>query len=304
MKVENTMKLPATSENLVIVRAGNTSLHGGWMGDKYADRNWDIVVSYFDHDSFLAHEAEAGVVSVFLPGGKWDGIFTTISGLENIGHYEYVWLPDDDIEADCETINRMFAMMREYDLSVAQPSLSSDSYFTSLHVAQIDQFILRYSNFVEIMVPCLRKDVLEYILPDFEFTLSGYGLDSVWHRLEAIDNRAAILDSISVRHTRPVGSKLRTTVTERGTTPKKEGKVLRAKYGGLPSALPSTYSAVCKESGTIEDVKKLAFIIAQNQLKTNYTTLSKLRKSRKIMKLFLSHLTRKIKLSPLRRATL
>jgi hypothetical protein len=274
------------------------------MGEKFANRNWDIVVSYFDRDSFTAHTAEDSVVPVYHPGGKWDGIFATISGIENIDHYKYVWFPDDDIEADCKTINSMFAMMRKYGLSVAQPSLSTDSYFSSLHVAQNDLFILRYSNFVEVMVPCLRKDVLQYILPDFEFTLSGYGLDSIWHRIKTVNNRAAILDSISVRHTRPVGSKLRTVIAKRGTSPTDEGKELRAKYGGTPSVLPSTYKAVGKGGETIGDVKKLAFLIAQSQIKTNYKTLSKVRKWRKIIKLYFSHLTRDINLSPLRRTTL
>lgn len=274
------------------------------MGAKPTNRNWDMVVSYFDQDSFISHIAEDGVVPVYQPGGKWDGIFATISAIKNIDHYKYVWLPDDDIAADCETINSMFAMMQEYGLSIAQPSLSSDSYFSSLHVAQNDQFILRYSNFVEIMVPCLRKDVLEYILPELETTLSGYGLDSVWHRLEGISNKAAILDSISVHHTRPIGSKLQTVIAKRGTTSKDEGKELRSKYGGIPSVLPSTYEAVCKGGKTIDDVKKLAFLIAQSQLRTNYKTLGKVRKWRKILKLYFSHLARKVKLSPLVRATL
>lgn len=304
MKAVNTMKLPEKSENLVIVRAGKTSLHGGWMGDGFAARNWDIVVSYFDKDSFTAHITEEGVVPVYHQCGKWDGIFATINDFENIDHYKFVWLPDDDIETDCKTINDIFSMMRKYELSVAQPSLSSDSYFSSLHVAQCDRFILRYSNFVEIMVPCLRKDVLLHILPDFEFTLSGYGLDSVWHRLDAVsNNRAAILDSISVRHTRPVGSKLRATIAKRGTTPKDEGKNLRAKYGMLPSVLPSTYKAIYKSGETVSDVKKLALLIALSQLKTSYKTLNMARAWRKIIKLYFSHLTRKVDLSPLRRTT-
>lgn len=296
------MKLPANSENLVMVRAGKSSLHGSWLADQKTERNWDIVVSYFDRESFDAHTHQDGVVPVYVPGGKWDGIFSTINKFENLKHYKYVWLPDDDIEADCETVNKMFEMMRTYELSVAQPSLSPDSYFSTLHVVQCNQCILRYSNFVEIMVPCLRMDVLLQVLPDFEFTLSGYGIDTIWHRLEAVtNNRAAILDNISVLHTRPIGSQLRSTIANRGTSSGAEGIDLRAKYGNVPSVSASAYKAILRDGSSTSDTGKLARFIAANQLRTNYKTLSIARALRKIVRLYLRQRFGNIDLSPLRR---
>lgn len=298
------MKLPEASKNLVIVRAGKSSLHGGWVADKSIDRNWDIVVSYFDKDCFTAHTAADGDVPVYIEGGKWDGIFTTIRDIENIDQYDYVWLPDDDIETDCKTVNRMFEMMQEYELSIAQPSLSSDSYFSALHVVQCDDFILRHTNFVEIMIPCLRKDVLLQMLPDFEFTLSGFGLDSVWHRLDAVDdNRAAILDDISVRHTRPLGSQLRSKVIDQGTTPRAEGVILRSKYDMVPMVFPLTYQAIDKDGVTVSDTRQLAHAVALNRLRTDYKTLSVMRAWRKVIRLYFRQLTEKVNLSPLRRTT-
>lgn len=44
-------------------------------------------------------------------------------------------------------------------------------------------FELRYTDFVEIMAPCLRRDALARVLPLFNRTKSGFGLSNIWHRL-------------------------------------------------------------------------------------------------------------------------
>jgi hypothetical protein len=36
--------------NLVLLRAGDTSLHSHWMGASGEERNWDLVLNYFGDD--------------------------------------------------------------------------------------------------------------------------------------------------------------------------------------------------------------------------------------------------------------
>jgi hypothetical protein len=93
-------------------------------------------------------------------------------------------------------------------------------------------FILRYSNFIEVMVPCLSQATLRKILPYFAFTGSGFGLSQVWTRLED-DNRhrAAIIDAVAMRHTRPVGKFLKGRMLASGRRPKDEAEEMAARFG-------------------------------------------------------------------------
>jgi hypothetical protein len=192
------------SRNLVVVRAGDRSLHGAWLEGARAGR-YDLIVSYFGSDPKRFRSPEEHRVD--FRGGKWDGIhalFAQDPGL--LERYDYFWFPDDDIEASSAGIGEMFRLMAEHDLALAQPALTHDSYFSFLLFLQCPSFRLRYTNVIEIMVPCLGRDILRIVLPLFRDTRTGFGLDFVWTRLLS-DNRrkAAVLDCVTVRHTRPVG---------------------------------------------------------------------------------------------------
>lgn len=191
----------STNRNLVIVRAGEKSLHRRWLEGA---RNWDLVVSWYGD---APYEPVADEAVVRIKGGIGDGLFKTFEALPHLlERYDRFWLPDDDIETDCETINRVFELTEEHGLAVAQPSLTHDSYFTHAHTLRSRSFHLRYTTFVEIMAPCLTRDRLKAVLPLFDDNPSLFGLDLIWARLDD-DNRrrAAIIDAVSVRHTRPVG---------------------------------------------------------------------------------------------------
>ncbi|MEK6205444.1 MAG: hypothetical protein N2B02_07445 [Amylibacter sp.] len=288
--------------NLVIVRAGKNSLHKGWLANSSCKPNWDLVISYYDKQAYEERKHTAGAQSVFYKGGKWDGIYKTVQELGILDRYQYIFLPDDDIKSDCQTINRLFQMMDEYALSVAQPSLACDSYFSHFHALQCDQFTLRFTNFVEIMVPCLRQDVFMLMLPEFKQNMSGFGLDMIWHRLQTIgDNKAAILDEISVCHTRPIGSQLQKLVVKSGKTRIQEGQELCSKFNIPFRVLPLTYAAISKNKSHINSSKILAFVTAYNQLRTKYDNLSRRKAMRKIVRFFFTQLSKKMDLTILQR---
>jgi hypothetical protein len=96
--------------------------------------------------------------------------------------------------------------MRRFDLELAQPSLSLDSYFSWGITVQIPTTQLRWTNFVETMVPCFKATLLVRCLPTLIRYISGWGLDWVWPRLaDAEARKVAIIDRIAVTHTRPFG---------------------------------------------------------------------------------------------------
>jgi hypothetical protein len=189
---------------LTIVRAGNGSLHPSWLAG-CDSRSWDIVVSYFgdDPNRFRAPD----VTRIDSKGPKWPALHALLQAHpELIARYDYIWLPDDDLATDMNTINRMFATCAELRLEAAQPSLTWDSYSTHLVTLRHENTLLRFTNFVEVMAPCLSSVMLSRTLPLFAENMSGWGIDFMWSKLADDPLRGiAVLDTVTVRHTRPIG---------------------------------------------------------------------------------------------------
>ncbi len=203
-------------KNLVVVRAGGKSLHYRWRDIPYDERHYDLLVSYFSDEAYGNFVAEPGIEAVLIKGGKWDGLYKTLND-RDLRQYDFFWLPDDDIDISAGDVNALFAAMEDFGLRVAQPSLTLNSYFSHFMFSQCPGFVLRYTNYIEIMAPCLHRDVLQKTLPFFQGTMSGYGLDYIWCRwAEAGAFRAAILDKIAMHHTRPVGKNLKAAMAEAG----------------------------------------------------------------------------------------
>ncbi|MCO6181105.1 hypothetical protein [Ciceribacter sp. RN22] len=230
-------------KNLVLVRAGDGSLHQEWLGFSYGVRDFDVVVSYYSRDAYSRHVVEDGVWAHFCPGGKWEGLYQTLAWIgDALKSYDFVWLPDDDIETSAQSVNTLFELMRRYELSVGQPSLTADSYFTHFIFVNCPGIKVRWSNYIEIMVPCLARDLLLAVLPHFKESMSGFGLDYIWCRLPATGERgAAIIDAVQVRHTRPVGQVLLSKMSERGLSPKEEQAKLDAVFGITEPVTPLVY---------------------------------------------------------------
>jgi hypothetical protein len=215
--------------NLVIVRAGDRSLHGAWLEGARAG-HYDLIVSYFGSDPDRYRTPEEHRVD--YRGGKWDGIYAVFAADPGLlDRYDYFWLPDDDIEANSGSVAEMFRLMAQHDLAIAQPALTHDSYFSILLCLQCPSFRLRYADVIEIMVPCLRRDLLRIVLPLFRDTRSGFGLDFIWTRLLPDNARkAAILDCVTVRHTRPVGGELHGKMAKSGESAVEEMKRMMSRF--------------------------------------------------------------------------
>lgn len=285
--------------NLVVVRAGKNSLHHDWLALPYDDRNWDLVVSYFDEAAFEAHEDAPGVQAVLIKGGKWDGLFQTFSTFENWRDYTHIWLPDDDIATLGEMINGMFEVAAEHKLAICQPSLTHDSYFSHLLFMQCPGFKLRYTNFIEVMVPCLERDLLEAVLPLFEDTMSGFGLDYLWARLpQAGHNRAAILDEITVHHTRPIGSQLKGRIASSGGSAMDEREDLITRYPTLRGTSPLANGGITADGERLEGRLRMGIAMARAYWEARTGFLDPSLARRKIFQMFKRQLIKKMPLEP------
>lgn len=195
------------SRNLVIACVGDGSLHPGWLPPAGMAPAYDLLLIYFgDTPERYREQCQHYVMR---KGSKWELLTAVITEQrELISRYEAIWLPDDDIRADASTIAKMFNIFNVEELALAQPALTADSYINHDVTRQRRWFTLRYSAFVEVMVPLFRRDVLMALLPTFTVNRSGWAIDHWWCHQVRENNWGdiAIIDATPVTHTRPVNT--------------------------------------------------------------------------------------------------
>lgn len=218
-------------KNAVFVPVGKDSLHRQLLkGDADFDLHlliYDGSYNKFCNDSdFVACDA----------GYKMDMTYRYLHRRpELFEKYEYFFLLDDDIVISTEDVNRLFSMMREYQLKIAQPSLVM-SYYTYKHTAFHPFYILRYTNFIEMMMPCFSRDALKAVLPTFEQKIRWCGIEMHWPVLVGSNHKdMAIVDAVSAKHTRPVQSWNSLSQLQQENYLKKHNLSWSIEmYGGLP----------------------------------------------------------------------
>ncbi len=222
----------AGRRNLVIVRAGDASLHEEWLGGD-VERNWDLIVNYFGDDPQRYRRDD--VRRIDSKGPKWPALHALIQDIApDVFGYERVWLPDDDLRATGAGINSFFDIVQKHGLALSQPALTPDSHLGHLITLRNRSFELRFTNFVEIMAPCFDRDCLKRLLTTFNENLSGWGLDFYWPTLIADWTRIAIVDAVTVCHTRPIGGPNYRHLAGSGKDPRQELQELLAKHGVTP----------------------------------------------------------------------
>jgi hypothetical protein len=192
--------------NLVVLRAGDGSLHPQWLILPRQQQEFDLWVDYYGgtepgkYRDTCDWYRESG-------GTKFPKLYSLIKeNLDKVLKYDAVWFPDDDIACDTTIINHLFTLFHQYQLDLAQPSLSPDSKYSFLITINQPEYELRYTSWVEPMVPLFGRDALIKCLDTFNESQSGWGLCWVWPKLLGYpQNKIAIIDGVTVKHTRAVG---------------------------------------------------------------------------------------------------
>lgn len=234
---------------LVVVRAGDRSLHQGWTRS-LASRDWDLVVSYFgDHPGRFR---DAGCTRFDDKGPKWRGLHTLLTREDFWRGYDYVMLPDDDLAMQQETISRLFAGAASLGLELCQPALSWSSFHSHAITVCHPSFSLRFTDFVETMAACFSRRHLERCLPTFDESVSGWGLDWVWPRMAftGVPN-VGIVDACVVTHTRRVGGPNYAALRESGETAREEGRRILGARGIPPGQRPRVIAAIDRAGNTL-----------------------------------------------------
>jgi hypothetical protein len=215
-------------KNLIVVRAGDKSLHPTWLRG-FCTRTFDVYVSYYGSVPDQ-HRATADFYH-HEPGPRWPAqAHLCEQQRELIARYDYVAFVADDLAARTKTWNALFAHCKRYRLDLAQPAIVGPVSHAITRPAK--GCVLRYTNFVEIMCPVFHRPTLERLQWTLAESKSGWGLDFLWAHLSPFpDHRLAVIDAVTVRHTRPVrAGNLYGTLARQGVDPLDEMKMVLAKH--------------------------------------------------------------------------
>ena len=190
--------------NLVISTVGDKSLHKEWL---QGEKIFDLVLLYYGDDEKIAKSYYDDTPYVYMAKGfKWWLIKSFIQSHPSfMEKYDYIWFPDDDVKITTQEINDLFKIAKEYDLWLCQPSMKG---YTSHYItAQEINSKLRYTNFIEVLAPMMNYETVYKLLPTFDANYSSWGYEVTWDSiLGQPKNKIAIIDSIVMEHTKPVGN--------------------------------------------------------------------------------------------------
>jgi uncharacterized protein DUF707 len=222
---------------LVVVRAGDNSLHPAWLDPHAQDqRLWDLHLSYYGTLRDPFPDRPSDVTLSFERGTSFCGLadcFKKAPFRRPLDSYDWIWLPDDDLLMDQQEINAFFRYVMKYDLKLAQPALHETSYVAHVITSRHSGSLLRFTDFVEVMCPSFSRRALKRCLPYFRETISSWGLDFLFPKLLGYPPRSiAIVDAAVAVHTRKIRTGLHyDRMREAGKDPWKELDELIAKYG-------------------------------------------------------------------------
>jgi hypothetical protein len=233
-----------SNPNLVVVRAGDSSLHPLWLATG-GERNWDLVVAYGGDNALRYPGSAESMVRIDARGPRWHALHALLCDTSDAWRaYEYVWLADDDLAASCDDINRMFELMAALDLHLAQPSFSWDSRVRVPLTLHNPNFALRYASFIDPTAAVFSQSMLRRATPTLREALHGTALGHVWPKF--LDNPArqcAILDRIQVTRGAQREAPGADALPRGAVSPEQEAEQLLKKHG-IAAALQVAYGGM------------------------------------------------------------
>jgi hypothetical protein len=194
--MESPAATPVTrSRNLVFTSAGDRSSLRGWLQGR---RDFDLWVVYYGDLPPTFQELSNFHVS--RKGSKFQNLhYCYQQWPQALARYDAVMVMDDDIVIDASGITRLFEIRRELDLWALQPAFRWAGKVSWDITAVHSTAKLRYTNFLEMACPLIRRDKLDAFMAVYDPELVGYGAD--WWFLHTLGpdlkNHVAIVDEVT-----------------------------------------------------------------------------------------------------------
>jgi hypothetical protein len=202
--------------NLVIVMAGNESLH-----ERFAkDRDFQLWVCYWGGDDEVADRYRKTCDRLISAKDEKWALLRNLRWIDDPGgdppfsRYDYVLLLDDDLEfpGGAADISRAFNLASEIRADIFHPAVANEHY-TSEVTHRLPGYLCHATNVIDQMATGYTAEVFRLcVLPALHalgHVRAGWGMQPVFAKAgEALVGRPMrifMLDEISTIHTRPVG---------------------------------------------------------------------------------------------------
>jgi hypothetical protein len=212
------LELPSVDRDLVIVCAGDKSLHPHYA----AGRRFDLWILYYGDSDARFEEYGRNADRAFKRKGLKVELLRSLidlhldSGGSAFDGYRYIVVPDDDIEypGGSTGIHRLLDAAAAVNADIGQSAVaneySSPGWDSTRRIAGL---FCHATNIVEGMAPVYSGPVFrEIVLPGIgalDHLRAGWGLDSYIPKAAEIlfrrSVRTFVFDSAPIIHTRPVG---------------------------------------------------------------------------------------------------
>jgi hypothetical protein len=148
--------------------------------------------------------------------------------------YNYIGVIDDDIIFKVTDFNYLLHIANLHELDVFQPSIAKDSYFSHRRFVNRSGTMVSEIDWIEIMAPFYKQNLLLACENYFLQTISGQGVDCyLMPVLQKINgqNKTAIVHAIQIKHARPIRSHER--IYKNGLNNEQEIEIIRKASLGL-----------------------------------------------------------------------
>jgi len=119
-----------------------------------------------------------------------------------LNSYDAIAVPDDDLYISGGDWNHFFKLFHQYEMKLAAPSIMG--WQLMILSAHNPQYILRYTNWVEIMTPCFSQDTFQKVKHTFTENDTNWGIEYLWTKILGTPKTGiGIIDDVVALHTRP-----------------------------------------------------------------------------------------------------
>tara|TARA_B100000212_G_C27216960_1_gene465545 strand:- start:10 stop:780 length:771 start_codon:yes stop_codon:yes gene_type:complete len=227
-------------KNLIIICAGDNSLHKekNWFSKS---RNYVLCVNYFGDKNNKKNIYQKNCdVYIESKGPKWVIIRHILMKTKFWKNFNFVSFPDDDLDISVTKWNKLFQIGYKYNLNLYQPALVDNGPEYVVHgiLKENKNCKLRFTDFVEIMIPIFSKKTLQkcYRILTDSMIKSGWGVDYIIGRKILKSKGIAVIDDIPIVHTKPLGhvdeAKKSSFYKTYNIDPEKELRYFLKKYKG------------------------------------------------------------------------
>jgi len=251
-------------KNLILACVGDSSCHQEWIR---GNPGFDLILIYYgNHDAIFSEYAKDALMCIRQQGQKFPLLKTFLGRHRQwISQYAYVWLPDDDVFLSTDDVNNLFSVAKTHELLICQPSVEAADGVVSHEITSPRKGLqLRFTNFVEVMMPLFETQTLLRLCDDFDLSQSGWGLDMSWsRRLDDPQDKMAVIDMIVAHHTKPIGR----DYSRFEISPPVELTRILEKY--KIHFIPDNYSGIGRNRGPVDKFFLLKYRLEEKLKKIN-----------------------------------